>query len=90
MTSITKYIENKLLLKVNRSKSKVSRPTHSKLLGFSFYKTTKEWSIRIAKELIMKLKAKVKSITARNNGTNISQKIEKLKPIIYGWVGYFR
>jgi retron-type reverse transcriptase len=34
METITEYIESKLKLKVNRSKSKVSRPIESTLLGF--------------------------------------------------------
>ncbi len=37
MTSITTFIEVKLHLKVNKEKSKVSYPTSSTLLGYSFY-----------------------------------------------------
>lgn len=37
MDSIAKYIESKLLLKVNRKKSKIGRPTEIKYLGFTFY-----------------------------------------------------
>jgi RNA-directed DNA polymerase len=37
-TSITSYIETKLKLKVNDAKTKISNPTQSTLLGFSFYK----------------------------------------------------
>ena len=37
MDSITKYIESKLLLKVNRKKSKIGRPIEIKYLGFTFY-----------------------------------------------------
>ena len=36
MDSITKYIESKLLLKVNRKKSKIGRPIEIKYLGFTF------------------------------------------------------
>ena len=37
MDSISKYIESKLLLKVNRKKSKIGRPIEIKYLGFAFY-----------------------------------------------------
>ena len=37
MDSITKYIESRLLLKVNRKKSKIGRPIEIKYLGFTFY-----------------------------------------------------
>lgn len=37
LESITEYIEKSLKLKVNREKSKISTPSESSLLGFSFY-----------------------------------------------------
>ena len=39
--SITNYIEKKLRLKVNREKTRVSRPSESQLLGFSFTRVKK-------------------------------------------------
>jgi RNA-directed DNA polymerase len=90
LESITSYIEKKLLLKVNRTKSKISRPTGSKLLGFSFYKTKATWGIRIAKSSIDRLKIKLKAISKRNNGKNFKTKLGELQPVITGWVNYFR
>jgi RNA-directed DNA polymerase len=89
LRSITKYIEEGLKLKVNKEKSKVSRPIESTLLGFSFYNDKGKWIIRIAKKSIKRIKEKSKAITARNNGMNTTQKIAKMKPIIKGWVNYF-
>jgi len=37
--SIINYIEEKLLLKVTREKTKISRPTESTLLGFTFFRS---------------------------------------------------
>jgi RNA-directed DNA polymerase len=90
LESITRYIEKRLLLKVNRTKSKISRPTSSKLLGFSFYKTKATWGIRIAKTSIDRLNIKLKVISKRNNGKNFKTKLGELKPVILGWVNYFR
>ena len=42
LESITKFIEKKLVLKVNAEKSKVTRPTQTKYLGFSFWKDAEE------------------------------------------------
>jgi len=89
LKSITKYIEEGLKLKVNKEKSKVSRPVESTPLGFSFYCEKGKWTIRIAKKSIKRIKEKSKAITARNNGMNTTQKIAKMKPIIKGWVNYF-
>lgn len=58
--SITKYIEDKLKLTVNRDKSKVSRPSDSTLLGFSFYKSREGWEIRIAPKSFVKIKKKIR------------------------------
>jgi RNA-directed DNA polymerase len=62
-TSIISYIETTLKLKVNDAKAKVSYPTQSTLLSFSFYKYKGKWEIRIWENPIERLKAKCKSIS---------------------------
>ena len=89
LASITRYIEKSLKLKVNQEKSKVSLPTESTLLGFSFYNDKGTWQIRVANKTIKRIKEKCKKITQRNNGSNTNQKITKLKAVIEGWVNYF-
>lgn len=89
LASITTYIEKSLKLKVNQEKSKVSRPTESTLLGFSFYNDKGTWQVRVANKTIKRIKEKCKKITQRNNGSNTNQKITKLKVVIEGWVNYF-
>ncbi len=66
METITKHIESKLKLKVNRSKSKVSRPIESTLLGFSIYRSEKGWEIRIAPKSLNRIKKKMKEQIQRN------------------------
>lgn len=80
LSGITSYIEESLKLKVNKEKSKISRPAESVLLGFSFYHNKGEWQIRIAKKSIERIKSKSKKITGRNTGSNTRQKISKMKP----------
>ena len=87
--SITKYIEEELLLKVNATKTKISRPYQSTLLGFSFYRQKGKWEIRIGAGSIQRITEKCKTITQRSDGTSAQQKITKLQPIIMGWVNYF-
>jgi RNA-directed DNA polymerase len=89
METITHYIENKLKLKVNRTKSKVSRPNESTLLGFSFYRSDKGWEIRIAPKSLKRIKEKMKEKTRRNDPTNAKEKIKKMEAVIRGWVNYF-
>lgn len=50
MKSITSWIERKLFLKVNASKSKVVRPTDSQFLGFTFLKLSSKWEVKPTNE----------------------------------------
>ena len=89
MLSITNYIETRLKLKVNLTKTKVSYATQSTLLGFSFYKYKGKWEIRIAEKSIERIKAKSKMLTQRSNGKSTKEKISQLKQVVIGWVNYF-
>ena len=83
------FIERRLQLKVNREKSKISRPNQSNLLGFSFYQYKRKWLVRIANRSIERLKTKCKEITKRNNALSEEARISKLTLLIRGWVNYF-
>jgi group II intron reverse transcriptase/maturase len=87
--SVIKYIEGKLLLKVNREKTKISRPNESTLLGFSFFRQNGWWEIRIADKPVGRIIEKCKDITSRSNGLSEKERIGKLQSIITGWVNYF-
>jgi len=89
MNSIIKFIEGKLLLKVNREKTKVSRPEESMLLGFSFRTYKGQWIIKIARKTVHRIKGKLKEITKRNAPLSEEERITKLNTIIKGWVNYF-
>ncbi|HEX8676224.1 MAG TPA: reverse transcriptase domain-containing protein, partial [Segetibacter sp.] len=89
METITNYIESKLKLKVNRTKSKVSHPEESTLLGFSFYRSDKGWEIGIAPKSLKKIKEKMKEKTRRNDPSPAKEKIKKMEAVIRGWVNYF-
>jgi RNA-directed DNA polymerase len=89
METVTDYIESKLKLKVNRTKSKVSRPDESTLLGFSFYRSEKGWEIGIAPKSLTRIKKKIKEQTQRKDPTCAKEKIKKMEAVIRGWVNYF-
>ena len=89
MGSITKFIEDKLKLKVNKEKSTVDRPWKLKFLGFSFYHKKEGTGIRIHPKSVRKFKQKLKEITGRSNAMSMAWKMLKLKQLITGWVNYF-
>ena len=91
LSSITKFIEKKLGLKVNAGKSKVTRPTKTKYLGFSFWKNTKgEWKPKPHLKSYQKLIRKLKQLTKRNWSISLDERIKKMNYLIRGWVNYFR
>lgn len=90
MESIIKFIEGELLLKVNREKTKISRPQQSQLLGFSFYNTKGKYEIRISEKSLNRIKAKCKAKTRSSDPANETYKLLKLDEIIRGWVNYFK
>lgn len=89
MDSIAGYLEDELKLRVNREKSKVSRPSQSTLLGFSFYGKDTEWKTRIAPKSLKSIKQKIREQTKRNQPVSIVERIKKLDAIIRGWATYF-
>ena len=90
MNSITKFIERKLKLKVNRTKSKVDRPWRIKYLGFFFYQVNCKIEIRIHPKSVAKFKEKIREITSRSNAMSMETRYLKLKQVIVGWVNYFK
>lgn len=90
MENITKFIEKKLRLKVNRKKSKVDRPWRIKYLGFSFYQNKGKVEIRIHQKSIKKFKEKIREITSRSNAMRMETRFLKLRQVIKGWVNYFK
>ena len=90
MKNITKFIETKLRLKVNKEKSKVDRPWRIKYLGFSFYQAKGKIEIRIHPKSVAKFKEKIREITSRSNAMSMESRYIKLKQVIVGWVNYFK
>jgi RNA-directed DNA polymerase len=88
--SITYYIEKKLRLKVNRDKTKISRPAQSQLLGFSFYKSKESYEIRISSKTLKRIKEKCKRITRSSDPASQQLKLKKLEVVMRGWVNYFK
>lgn len=90
MQTVTRYIEKKLGLIVNVSKSKVARPRDIKYLGFGFYNKNGFWKPKPHIKSVQKFKEKLKNITSRSNAMSIDDKIDKLRPVIRGWINYYR
>lgn len=88
MSSVTKFLEAKLKLKVNTAKSAVARPSQRKFLGFSFT-SQKDARLRISLQAQAKFKQKVRELTRRSWGVSLEIRIQRLNSYTRGWLGYF-
>ena len=91
LSSITKFIEKKLGLKVNAEKSKVTRPTKTKYLGYSFWiSKSGKWKPKPHLKSYQKLIRKLKQLTDRSWSISLDNRIKKINYLIRGWINYFR
>lgn len=92
MRNLTKFIEEKLGLKVNMTKSKVVRPTGLKYLGFGFYfdRKAQQYKAKPHAKSVEKFKARMRQLTCRSWGVSNDYKIKKLNELIRGWINYFK
>ncbi len=88
MGSVTRFITQKLKLKVNEAKSAVARSQERKFLGFSFTKGP-EVKRAIAPKALERFKRRVRDITRRAKGVSIEVTMAELIPYLRGWRGYF-
>jgi RNA-directed DNA polymerase len=90
MASLRKLF-GRLKLRINENKSKVTRATAAKFLGFSFW-VAKGRVIRrrVAPEAIERLKERVRELTRRSAGRSLAQICKPLGTYLSGWKAYFR
>lgn len=91
MHTITKWIEQKLGLKVNAEKTHICRPSKLKYLGFGFYKSSKTqlWRTRPYESSVTKFQRTLKRLCKRSWSISMKARITKLNQVIRGWINYF-
>ena len=92
MRNISRFIEEKLGLKVNITKSKVDRPSGLKYLGFGFYFDMRahQFKAKPHAKSVGKFKARMKQLTCRSWGVSNAYKVQKLSELIRGWINYYK
>ena len=90
MHTITRWIEKKLGLKVNMTKTKVTKPGKLKYLGFGFWKDKEGWKARPHQESVKKFQREIKRWTKRKWSVDMTYRIQRLNWVIQGWINYFR
>ena len=92
MKSISSWLERKLFLKVNATKTKVVRPTKSNFLGFSFWKGGQYWQAKPGDDRKAKLYDKIRKLLSRRKAASqpLSLVFTKVNQVVRGWINYFK
>jgi len=90
MHTITKWIERKLGLKVNMTKTRAAKPSQLKYLGFGFVRMGDKWEARPHQDSVKNFERKLKKLTKRSWSISMDERIQRLNWVIRGWINYFR
>ena len=88
MESISRFITQKLKLKVNEAKSAVARPQERKFLGFSFT-AGPDIKRMIAPKSLERFKQRIRDTTRRVKGVSMKTTMEEFAPYMRSWRSYF-
>jgi len=83
----TQYLEGKLELKVNQAKTKLT--TIWEGIAYLGFIITKQ-GVRVSPKSIKKFKEKIRALTPRNSGENLSMQIWDASQVMRGFANYFR
>lgn len=90
LASLTRFLEGRLKLRVNRDKSAVDRPWKRSFLGYTVCQRKYNVRLKVAPKPIQRLKANLKALFRMGKGRSIRRTIADLTPKLRGWVNYFR
>ena len=83
--SIKRFLQKKLKLKVNETKSRIAKTDDTEYLGFTFKGTRIYWSGKAFKEF----KRRIKRLTGRSWFVSMQYRLDKLAQYVRGWMNYF-
>jgi len=90
LRNIIPFIEEKLFLKVNRTKTEVAHISKVKYLGYAFYRYKGKCRFRVHQKSVIKMKKRIRELTDRNNGMRNEIREKKYQEYVRGWVEYYK
>ena len=85
LRSISRYLQDRLKLVVNTTKSHVSKTAQSQFLGFTF----RYGRIQVHPKKLEQFKQRLRRLTNRNWGVSMRYQLFKTSQFIRGWINYF-
>ena len=91
MASLTDFIEGRLRLRVNRSKSAVARPEERHFLGFRLRLDPQTGTVEVllSERTMRNAMERVRQLTPRNWGSSLGSCIVQINAWLRGWHGFF-
>jgi RNA-directed DNA polymerase len=89
METLERFLAKRLRLQINRDKSAVDRPWKRKFLGYTVT-VHRQPRLRVSPESVKRLRRALKPALRAGRGRSLPRVVEELKPLLRGWVGYFR
>jgi len=90
LASMTAFLEARLHLQVNPTKSTCARPWKRKFLGYTLMISAGRIKLKAAQESVTRLTGRVRDLLRQGRGQSLTHTIETLNPVLRGWVGYFQ
>jgi len=91
MASLTRFIERRLRLKVNASKSAVARPETRHFLGYRLaLQPDGSVEVLLSERSEKRLRERIRELTPRSRGWSLKATIEGVNAYLGGWLGHFR
>lgn len=87
--SITRFLIERLRLKVNEEKSAVDRPWNRTFLGYTMT-AHREPKLKVSPKAVERAKKRVREIMRRGRGRRLVDVIGELTLLLRGWINYFR
>ena len=89
LDGVERFLMKRLRLVVHRDKSAVDRPWKRKFLGYTFTMHFQP-KFKVAPESVKRFKGKLREVFRRARGRSLRHVLEELRPILIGWVSYYR
>lgn len=86
MAGVTRYLSQKLRLRVNEAKSAVARPWERTFLGFTLMYSCKA---TVSIKAVKRFKEEVRRHTYRTRGVSITKVVSSIRRYLMGWKAYF-
>lgn len=89
MARDTRFLQERLKLRVNAAKSAVGRPWRCRSLGYSVTWHRRMW-LRVSPESVQRLRSTLRGVSRQGRGRSLSHPLDVLVPILRGWAVYYQ